>query len=475
MKPELGGPLPETIGVVHFIGVAGSGMSGIARVFAERGHTVTGSDRSDSEVVESLRNAGVTVFLGHSVDHLGDADTVVVSSAVRDHNPELVEARQRGLQVVHRSEALRFLAKGKRVLAVAGSHGKTTSTAMLATALHRAGRDAGFVNGGVVSQWGVSSRSGADELFVIEADESDRSFLYYDPDTVLITNIAPDHLDFYGSLEAIYDAFEACALTARKRVILCADDEGTRVLADRLGTRAPVMTYGVSADADLRIVALDAAPVARVTVEYRAQRAVIELAVPGRLNGLNATGVLGVLLAAEFSLDEAARAVSGFTGADRRFQFHGDIGGVRFFDDHAHHPTEVKAALETARAVVGEGKVITMFQPHLYSRTQYMAKELAAACAEGSDHTIFFDIFGSREDPIEGVTTQLILDQLPPGTSYDFEPDWDAACELAVARAKPGDIVLTMSTGDLYQIVPQLLATKQRFDQAWQREPDGSA
>ena len=464
MKPELGKPVPESVGSAHFIGIAGSGMSGIARVMAELGHTVTGSDRADSEVVEALRQAGITVFIGHDPGHLGSADTVVVSSAVRDHNPELVEARSRGLQVIHRSEALRYVMKGKRVLAVAGSHGKTTSTAMLATALHRAGRDVGFVNGGVVSQWGVSSRAGTDDVFVIEADESDRSFLDYRTATVMITNVAPDHLDFYGTLDAIYEAFEAFALNATHAVVLCADDAGTRELASRLEGRAPVVTYGVAEDADVRIVEASYAPVARVICEYEGQRATIELAVPGRVNGLNAAGVLAVLVKEGMELAQAATAVSGFNGADRRFQFHGEIQGVRFFDDHAHHPTEVRAALETAQAVVGEGQVITMFQPHLYSRTQYMARDLAQAFAGGSDHTIFLDIFGSREDPIEGVTTQLILDQLPATASYDFEPDWDKACALAVSRAKPGDIILTMSTGDLYQIVPRLMQAKRDWD-----------
>jgi len=460
MKPDLGRPLPQTIGAIHFIGVAGSGMSGIARVFAQLGYSVSGSDRSDSEVVTSLREAGVAVHLGHDATYLGQADTVVVSSAVRDHNPELVEARARGVQVLHRSEALRYLMRGKKVFAVAGSHGKTTSTAMLATALRHAGWDIGFVNGGVVSEWGVSSSSGSHEVFVIEADESDRSFVYYDPAIVLVTNIAPDHLDFYGSMDAIYEAFEDLAETAREALVLCADDEGTMTLAGRLGGARSVITYGTSPEANLQIVGQQDAPVASATLRYGSDRATFTLAVPGRLNALNATGVVGVLLASGMTLFEATEAVSGFRGADRRFQFHADIAGVRFFDDHAHHPTEVKAALETARAVVGEGRVITMFQPHLFSRTQYMAKELADAFANGSDHTIFLDIFGSREDPIEGVTTQLILDQLPEGASFDFEPDWAKACGLAVATAKPGDIVLTMSTGDLYQIVPQLLETK---------------
>lgn len=464
MKPTPGSELPATMSRVHFIGVAGSGMSGIARVMAEQGLIVSGSDRSDSEVVESLRSSGITVFIGHDASHIGDADTVVASSAVRAENPELMAARERGLHVIHRSDALRWVMQGKKILAVAGSHGKTTSTAMLASAVHRAGRDAGFVNGGVVSQWGVSSRNGTDELFVIEADESDRSFLTYKPAIVVITNVAPDHLDFYGDMDSIYEAFESFARTASDRVVLCADDEGTRELARRLGTEVPLITYGVADDADLRILRSEAAPVGSATVAWQGEQAQITLAVPGRLNVLNAAGVLGVLLSAGMTLNEAAEAVSGFSGADRRFQFHGEIGGVRFFDDHAHHPTEVAAALETARAVVGSGRVITMFQPHLFSRTQYMAKELADAFAHGSDHTIFLDIFGSREDPIEGVTTALILELLPPESSWDFEPDWDRACALAVARAEPGDIVLTMSTGDLYQIVPQLLEAKRAHD-----------
>lgn len=464
MKPELGREIPDDLGSVHFIGIGGSGMSGIARVLVERGLNVSGSDRSASEVTESLEAAGITIHLGHDAAHVGSASTVVVSSAVRDENPELVEARARGLQVLHRSEALRWVIRGKSVIAVAGSHGKTTSTAMMATALDRAGRGVGAVNGGVISEWGVSSRWGEDELFVIEADESDRSFLGYHPSIIMITNIAPDHLDFYGTLDAIYDAFEEFAHTARDAVVLCADDEGTQHLAGRLGSHPTVMTYGINPSADVVMSDLVAGPHAQFTVSHKGESARCELSVPGRLNALNAAGVVATLIAAGFSLPEAAHAASGFSGADRRFQFHGEISGVRFFDDHAHHPTEVAAALETARAVVGQGQVITLFQPHLYSRTQYMAKELAAAFSEGSDHTIFLDIFGSREDPIEGVTTALILDEMAPGASWEFEPRWDAACELAVSRAQPGDIIVTMSTGDLYQIVPQLLEAKRDWD-----------
>jgi UDP-N-acetylmuramate--alanine ligase len=439
-------------------------MSGIARVFAERGHRVTGSDRFDSEVVESLRQSGIQVFLGHDAAHLAGVDTVVFSSAVRETNPEYLEALDRGLAIIHRSEALRWLLQGKTPLAVAGSHGKTTTTAMLATALEAVGIDAGCVNGGVISQWGVSSRAGSDDLFVIEADESDRSFVGYEPAHVVITNIAPDHLDFYGTLDAIFEAFEAFARTATDSIVLCADDSGTKELSSRLSGAARIVTYGVSPQADVIMSDVAAGPAARFLVTHRGESVPVELSVAGRLPALNATGVIALLIQLGLSLGDAAAAVAGFQGADRRFQHHGTLSGVRFFDDHAHHPTEVAAALETARAVVGEGQVITMFQPHLFSRTQYMAAELAAAFAAGSDHTIFLDIFGSREDPIEGVTTQLILDKLPTGTSYDFEPDWDKACELAVSRAQPGDLVLTMSTGDLYQIVPQLLAAKRRRD-----------
>jgi UDP-N-acetylmuramate--alanine ligase len=465
MKPELGRALPAHIGAIHFIGVGGSGMSGIARVFAERGHPVSGSDRADSEVIQSLRGSGITIFLGHERSHVEGADTVVFSSAVRESNPEYQEAVERGLTIIHRSEALRWLLQGFQPLAIAGSHGKTTTTAMVATSLEAAGIDAGCVNGGVVSQWGVSSRDGSDSLFVIEADESDRSFVGYQPSHVLITNIAPDHLDFYGTLDAIYEAFEAFARTAQNSIVLCADDVGTRELATRLNGAAPVVTYGVSPDADVVMSNVVAGPRASFQLSYRGQSTSVTLSVPGRLPALNSAGVVALLLGLGLGLEEAGHAVSGFQGADRRFQHHGTLSGVRFYDDHAHHPTEVAAALETARAVVGEGKIITLFQPHLFSRTQYMAQELAAAFVEGSDHTIFLDIFGSREDPIDGVTTQLILDQLPEGTSYDFEPDWDRACALAVSRAQPGDLVLTMSTGDLYQIVPQLLEAKRVHDQ----------
>jgi len=462
MKPILGRELPATIGAVHFIGIAGSGMSGIARVFAERGHTVTGSDQADSEVVASLREAGILVSLGHDASHIEGAETVVFSTAVRILNPEYVAALDQGLSVIHRSEALRWLLKGKKTLAVAGSHGKTTTTAMVATSLERAGIDAGCVNGGVVSQWGVSSRDGSDPLFVIEADESDRSFVGYHPAHVLITNIAPDHLDFYGTLGAIYDAFEAFARTAQDGIVLCADDAGTQALSTRLEGAALITTYGVSPTADVVMSNLVAGPKAHFTVSYRGFSESVTLGVPGRLSALNATGVVTLLLGLGMSLGEASQSVSGFQGADRRFQYHGTVGDVRFFDDHAHHPTEVEAALETARAVVGEGRVITMFQPHLFSRTLYMAAELAGAFAKGSDHTVFLDIFGSREDPIEGVTTALILDELPEGTSFDFEPDWDQACALALNHARPGDIVLTMSTGNLYQIVPQLMEQQRR-------------
>lgn len=462
MKPHPGQEPPQHITRAHFIGAAGSGMSGIARVMVEQGIWVSGSDRVDSEVVQSLREAGVEVHLGHDARHVGDADVVIASGAVRSENPELVHARSLGLTVLHRSDALRYVMRGRRVLAVAGSHGKTTSTAMLATALFRSGLDIGCVNGGVVSEWGVSSRAGSDHLFVIEADESDRSFVNYQPAVVMITNIAPDHLDFYGTLDAIYDAFHAFAMTASEAVVLCADDTGTKALHERLETTAAVLTYGFSGAATVRIVSSTPAPHASAEVSYQGVRSTFRLGVPGRLNALNATGVVATLIGNGMTLEEATTAVSGFAGADRRFQFHGEIDGVRFYDDHAHHPTEVAAALETARSVVGEGRVITMFQPHLFSRTKYMAQELAAAFSAGSDHTIFLDIFGSREDPIEGVTTELILSELDPGTAWDFEPDWDRACALAVDLATPGDIVLTMSTGDLYQVVPRLLEAKRR-------------
>jgi len=456
LRPREDGWLPESLGRVHMIGVGGSGMSGIARILHQRGITVSGTERSASEVTASLQDAGIDVFIGEESGQIPHVDTVISTYAVRDHHPEIVDATNRGIPILHRADALRFITQGYRLIAVGGSHGKTTTTAMLATAFDHIGVDVGAVNGGVVSEWGVSSRHGTSEWFVIEADESDRSFLIYHPEIALITNVAADHLDFYGSTEAVFQAFEDYARSATSTAVICIDDAGARDIATRVADISP-LTYGTAEDADVVVRDVRAAPTARGTVSYRGEEATFELAVPGRLNALNATGVVASMLAAGVSLADAARGVSGFRGADRRFQFHGEIGGVRVFDDHAHHPTEVATALEIAQNVAGEGAVITMFQPHLYSRTQLMAGELAAAFSAASDHTIFLDIFGSREDPIEGVTTQMILDRLAPGTSYDYEPDWDKAVALAVAKARPGDVVLTMSTGDLYQIVPRLI------------------
>lgn len=455
LRPRTDGWLPDILGRVHMVGIGGSGMSGIARVLAESGHQVTGTDRAASEVTESLEHAGIRVFIGEDSGFVDEADTVISTYAVRDHHPEMVRARERDITVLHRADALRWICRGRRVMAVGGSHGKTTSTAILATAMEALGEDIQAVNGGVVSAWGVSARAGSSEWCVIEADESDASFLIYHPEIALVTNVAADHLDFYGTEEAVFQAF-ADFVHSAKRAVVCLDDDGAKRLLAQVADH-PVLTYGEDPSADLVVSDIQAGPVARATVSYRHDTASFELAVPGALNALNAAGVVGVLISARWSLEQAAAAVSGFQGADRRFQYHGTIGGIRVFDDHAHHPTEVQTALGIAQTLAGDGDVITLFQPHLFTRTQLMSQELADAFSTGSDHTIFLDIFGSREDPIEGVTTQLILDKLATGVSYDYEPDWDRAVALATDRARPGDVVLTMSTGDLYQIVPRLL------------------
>lgn len=455
LRPRTDGWLPDELGRVHLVGIGGSGMSGIARVLSETGHQVTGTDRAASEVTASLESAGIKVFIGEDSGWVDEADTVISTYAVRDHHPEMVRARDLELTILHRADALRWLCRGKRVMAVGGSHGKTTSTAILATAMESLGEDIQAINGGVVSAWGVSSRAGSSDWCVIEADESDASFLIYKPEIALVTNVAADHLDFYGSEPAVFQAFADFIHSAGSAVI-CLDDEGSRSLVPRAGD-TPVLTYGTSAAADLVVADIEPGPVATAVVRYGGAEARFALGVPGRLNALNAAGVIGVLVQAGWPLAEAAQAVSGFQGADRRFQYHGTIGGIRVFDDHAHHPTEVATALDIAQTLAGEGEVITLFQPHLFTRTQLMAQELADAFRAGSDHTIFLDIFGSREDPIDGVTSQLILDRVGSGVSYDYEPDWDKAVALATARARAGDVIVTMSTGDLYQIVPRLL------------------
>ncbi|CAB4630767.1 MAG: UDP-N-acetylmuramate--L-alanine ligase [Actinobacteria bacterium] len=454
IKPDFTQAVPEDLGVVHFIGIGGSGMSGIARLLIGMGHQVTGSDLRDTSNVAALRELGAKISIGHDESHLGNPDTVVVTSALWPTNPEYLLAKQRGIPVIHRSQALAHLASSKRLIAVAGAHGKTTSTGMVITALMALGADPSFVNGGVINSVGHSSSSGKGELFVIEADESDGSFLHYDTAISLITNVDPDHLDHYGSIEAFHRVFADFANKSKEFVVISSDDHGAKEVA-KLVTR-PMISFGEATDATVRVQNIR--PEAKVSFElvYKDQIVSARLLLAGRHNALNAAGAVATLVGLGFDFKKSLEEVAKFAGTERRFELHGVEAGVSVYDDFAHHPTEVAAALEGARAVVGSGKLITVFQPHLYSRTRLFAKEFAQVLA-ASDEVVLLDIYAAREDPEPGVTGELILNQFCDKKRIHYVPNWDDAPAVAAKLASEGDFIMTMGCGDVYRMVPQLL------------------
>ncbi|MFE7844652.1 UDP-N-acetylmuramate--L-alanine ligase [Microbacterium sp. NPDC057407] len=457
IRPDLTLPIPEHIESAHFIGIGGSGMSGLARMFLARGIRVSGSDRADSKALRELAALGATVHVGHDAAHLGDdVDTVVHTGAIWAENPEFVLAKERGLHVIHRSQALHWLIGGRRLVSVAGAHGKTTSTGMIVTALRDLGADPTFVNGGVIAQLGVSSGTGSDELFVIEADESDGTFLLYDTAVALITNVDPDHLDHWGSHEAFYDAFARFGNDASEAVVISSDDEGARRVTASL-THPRVVTFGQSPDATVRVHDIRTDGPVSFAITHGDQTVDARLPVPGAHNAVNAAGAIAVLLVLGFELSAAVRAVEGFAGTARRFELHGTERGVSVYDDYAHHPTEVAAALSAARTVVGEGRIIALHQPHTYSRTQQMFREFAEVLETHADHTVVLDVYGAREDPVPGVTGQLVSEAFADPAHVHFVADWQAAADYTASVAQDGDFVITLGCGNVNLIIPQVL------------------
>lgn len=461
IKPDYNQPIPEDLGTVHFIGIGGSGMSGIARLTLGMGHKVTGSDLRDTANVKALRDLGAEIHIGHDAANLGDPDTVVVTSALWPTNPELLLAQERGIPVLHRSALLAHLASRGRLIAVAGAHGKTTSTGMVITALSRLGADPSFVNGGVIQEYGASAGFGKGEFFVIEADESDSSFLHYNTDVALITNVDPDHLDHFGTLDAFEGEFAKFADAAKTLVAISSDDPGAIRVHERL-RHSNVLSFGVAENADVRVSDVDASgPMVSFTLHHGSKSTPLQLSIPGHHNALNAAGAVAVLVGLGFDFFESARAVAQFSGTERRFQLHGERRGVKVYDDFAHHPTEVAAALKGARATVGAGKLITVFQPHLYSRTRIFQKEFAEVLAL-SDEVICLDIYAAREDPEPGVTGALIADRFAPKDRMHYVPNWDDAPSVAASLAESGDFIITMGCGDVYRMVPELLAALEK-------------
>jgi len=445
----------ESLGRVHFIGIGGVGMSAVARIMVARGIPVSGSDAKSLPVMEDLAAAGARIAVGYAPGNLGDAETVVAGSAIRSDNPELAAARAAGLPVLHRSEALAATMADDTVVAVAGTHGKSTTTSMITVLLQGAGLDPSFAIGANVPALGVNAAHGTAGIFVAEADESDGSFLNYRPMISVVTNVEPDHLDFYGTAEAVYASFDSftALLPAGGVLVACADDPGARALADRTLARGNtrVVLYGTAPDAAIRLH--DAEP-GKVEISTTAGTFTVELQVPGRHNALNAAAAFAVAVELGVAPEAAAAALAHFSGASRRFEFKGEGRGVRVYDDYAHHPTEVRAALSAARAVAGQHKVHVLFQPHLFSRTREFAREFAEAL-NTADTALVLDIYPAREDPIPGVTSGLIAEHLGSGGRL-VGPGGDAVQAL-LADAGPGDIVLTAGAGDVTAYGPLIV------------------
>lgn len=456
IKPDYSQPVPERLGKVHFIGIGGSGMSGIARMLIKAGHTVTGSDVRESGNITELRKLGALVTIGHAANNLGDCDTVVVTSALWPTNPEYLLAQEKNLPILHRSQALKYLTDGKKLISVAGAHGKTTSTGMLVTGLRALGEDPSFVNGGVIAAYGKSAEGGSSDLFVIEADESDSSFLHYKTSIALITNVDPDHLDHFGSLENFEAEFASFANGASEFVAISSDDQGA-VRVTKLLKGKKIIRFGFASDSEVRLHSVDATgPQVSFSLSFQESEYQATLNIAGEHNAINAAGAFAVLVGLGFDPKAALDAIATFSGTERRFELHGEYRGVKVYDDFAHHPTEVSAALKGARAVVGDGRLITVFQPHLYSRTRLFAKEFAQALA-ASDEVVVLDVYAAREDPEPGVTGALIADAFAEQVRMHYVPNWDDVPAVAARIARAGDFIITMGCGDVFRQVPGIL------------------
>lgn len=460
IKPDLTAKLPARLGRVHFVGIGGSGMSGIAKMFHKLGIMVTGSDMSESKSTSELSRLGIDIQVGHEPSAIKKADAVVVTGALWEDNPEYLYALANQIPVVHRSVALDWLSRDKRLISVAGAHGKTTTTGMIVSALRALGSDPSFVNGGVINEFDTSAETGSGKEFVLEADESDGSFLLYQTDIGLVTNMDTDHLETYGTLAAFELAFLDFANGCKEFCVLSADDDSLLRIRQKADTR--IATFGESEAAEFRVVDILTTDIGLSgKINHGDETAKLNLVVPGRHNAINACGAIALLVSMGFGFPETVAAMRNFTGTGRRFQLRGEVGGVRVYDDYAHHPVEVRAALATARSVVGEGRVIAIHQPHLYSRTRDMAEEFASEYERAADFTVVLDVHGAREDPIPGISGELVASAFSDKSLVRYCPNWDDAVAVAVKQANPGDIIMTLSCGDVYRIIPSLLSELQ--------------
>ncbi|MFI0909037.1 UDP-N-acetylmuramate--L-alanine ligase [Streptomyces abikoensis] len=456
--------VPTTMDRPHFIGIGGAGMSGIAKILAQRGAAVAGSDAKESATAEALRALGVTVHIGHAAEHLAaDATCVVVSSAIRADNPELAAAAERGVPVVHRSDALARLMDGLRPIAVAGTHGKTTTTSMLAVSLDALGLGPSYAIGGDLNGPGTNALHGSGDIFVAEADESDRSFHKYAPEVAIILNVELDHHANYASMDEIYESFETFVGRVRPggTLVVSADQAGARELTERVSGRhdIEIVTYGAAEDADVRVLKVTPRGLAsEVTILLNGKMLTFAVSVPGSHYAHNAVAALAAGVALGIPAHNLASALGKFTGVGRRLQLKGEANGVQVIDSYAHHPTEMTADLEAIRGAAAGSRVLVVFQPHLFSRTQELGTEMGQSLTL-ADASVVLDIYPAREDPIPGITSALIIDAAEKaGADVRAEHDMAAIPDVIAGMARPGDLVLTMGAGDVTDLGPKILA-----------------
>ncbi len=452
----------DRLGRVHFVGIGGAGLSGIARIMLARGITVSGSDAKESRALEALRALGARCYVGHDASHVHDVDTLVVSTAVREDNPEVVEAQRQGLRLLPRSAALESVMQGRRVVAVAGTHGKTTTTSLLTVALQHCAADPSFAIGGELNESGANAHDGSGEIFVAEADESDGAFLVYSPYAALVTNVEADHLDNYGTEEAYHAAFTEFLdrIDPEGFLVACIDDDGAAGLVAQARERGmTVVGVGESAEADLRAEALrfEGSTSTFAVVDRGRRLGEIRLQIPGRHYVLDAMAALAAGLRLGFPFADLQRGLESFTGTRRRMELKGEVDGIRVYDSYAHHPNEIAGDLQAARSLAGEGRVVVAFQPHLVSRTRIFGAQMGEALG-AADEVVVMDVYVAREDPEPGVNGQLVASHVPlPPEQVLFEPSWQATPQRLVERARPGDVVLTLGAGDVTLVGPEVL------------------
>jgi UDP-N-acetylmuramate--alanine ligase len=452
MKPKQ--TLPELIGKrVQFIGIGGAGMSGLARIALSHGIKVSGSDAKDSNVVVALRALGANVSVGHKSENVDGADLIVFSTAISENNPERLRALELGLPIIARATALALLMSESKSIAVAGTHGKTTTSSMLTVALQATGADPSFAIGGTITASGSNAHRGTGDFFVAEADESDGSFVAYHPYGAIITNIEHDHVDFFADESAVFEVFTEFVTTIDSEgfLIYCNDDKGSRKLGSTV-TNTRTFTYGTSPDSDLVIDQITLLPLGSSARAIWHGKVIgkLELSVPGHHNLMNAAAALAAGIVLDQAPAEMIDGLATFKGAGRRFEIKGTVNGIRVIDDYGHHPTEIEVTLTAARRFAGEGRLIVVFQPHRYSRTKAFIDNFATTL-DLADEVIVLEIYAASEKPIAGISSETIVEKMTHGK---FIPNFIDAVDAVVKSAKPGDVVITLGAGDVSSLAP---------------------